>query len=79
MDLKKNHLRPRKNAEAEGGCMIKTLECEAKKNKNRWKNIKYPIFLCVMAIFQLEMGQNQQLPLKYQKKSTSPATALVPC
>ena len=39
--------------------------------KSKCRKIKYStLFLCLMAIFQQEMGQNQQYLLKNQKKST---------
>jgi hypothetical protein len=34
------------------------------------KKIGFPTLLCVVAVFSLEMGQNQQSPLKNLMKST---------
>ena len=57
--------------------MVKELDFEAEKNQNKCKKIKYPtLFLCNLAIVLLEMGQNQQSPLKNQKKSTMNYTGL---
>ena len=46
--------------------MVKELDFEAEKTR---KKIKYPtFFFCLTAIFLLEMGQNQKLPLKKSEK-----------
>ena len=60
--------------EVKGGRMVKELDFESEKNRKqckKCKKIKHPtLVLCLMAIFQLEMGQNQQSLLKNQIKST---------
>ena len=54
--------------EVEGGCMVKEQDFEAEKNE--CKKVKHPtLLLCLMDIFLLEIGQNQQSPLKSLKKS----------
>ena len=62
---KKIHIHPPEDTEAEGGRMVKERDFEAEKIQIIRKKIRYPtLFLCFMTIFLLEMGQNQQLPLK---------------
>ena len=51
--------------EVKGGHMVKDWDYVAEIIKINVKKIKYPtLLLCIMAIFLLEMGQNQQSPLK---------------
>ena len=52
--------------------MVKDRDFEAEKIQIIRKKIRYPTLLfCLIPIFLLEMGQNQQLPLRYQNKSTN--------
>ena len=53
--------------EVKGGRMVKQRGFEAEKNQNKCKKMKYPtLVLCLLVIFWLEMGLNQQLSLKNQ-------------
>ena len=58
--------------------MVKERDFEAEKNQNKCKKIQHPtLVLCLMAIFHLEMGQNQQSLLKNQIKSTRDPTGFL--
>ena len=46
------------------------VDCETEKKIKQKKNSFPTLLLCVVAVFPLEMGQNQQLPLKNLIKST---------
>ena len=53
--------------EVKGGRMVKERDFEAEKMKSFFLKIKYPS----LSIYLLELGQNQQSPLKNQKTSTT--------
>ena len=55
-------------AEDKGWRMVKELDFEAEKKALK-SNTSPTLFFCLMAIFLLEMSQNQQLPQNKSEKS----------